>query len=250
MLLNGCYMEPCLVYMRESCRHLVMYPRGRPDSTKHVALYLTCTGSLPEEVVYFQLLIQNQDDEEKTCHRGSRITSCLESLPRTHISAHQTPIRVCANADLNRVFATSDWGHSKLLSTEALFDVNSGFVKDRELVVGVHISVMAAVGIAGHQLHLESASLPHSVCLQDHNKFEGQAAFPSPSMSEVFETHFDDASTCDVTVKGGATKIHAHKIVLIAQSAMFRAMFQVITALYYACCSYDHMCVATLYTQH
>ena len=70
-------------------------------------------------------------------------------------------------------------------------------------------------------------------------------------MSEVFETHFDDASTCDVIVKPGATKIHAHKIVLIAQSAMFRAMFQVITALCYACCSsYDHMCVATFYTQH
>lgn len=45
-------------------------------------------------------------------------------------------------------------------------------------------------------------------------------------MSDVFETHFNDASTCDITVKAGAIKIHAHKIVLIAQSALFRAMFQ------------------------
>ena len=48
-----------------------MYPRGRLGSTRHVAVYLTCTGSPPEGAVYFQLLIQNQDDEEKTYHKGS-----------------------------------------------------------------------------------------------------------------------------------------------------------------------------------
>ena len=58
-------------------------------------------------------------------------------------------MRVCANADFTTVFTATDWGHSKLLSTETLFDVNSGFMKERELVVGVHISVMAAVHSAG-----------------------------------------------------------------------------------------------------
>ena len=48
-------------------------------------------------------------------------------------------------------------------------------------------------------------------------------------MASVFQLHLDDASTSDVIVKAGEVKIHAHKIILIAHLALFRAMFQVNT---------------------
>ena len=46
-------------------------------------------------------------------------------------------------------------------------------------------------------------------------------------MSDVFKSYFNDAATCDVTVIADDIKISAHKVVLVAQSALFRAMFQV-----------------------
>jgi len=55
----------------------------------------------------------------------------------------------------------------------------------------------------------------------------GQATGASPSTPNVFQSYFNDASTSDITVKAGEVKIHAHKIALIAHSALFRAMFQV-----------------------
>lgn len=51
----------------------------------------------------------------------------------------------------------------------------------------------------------------------------------------MFKSHFDDASTCDITVRAGEVKFCAHKIVLIAQSALFRAMFQVREPSYCIC---------------
>ena len=47
-------------------------------------------------------------------------------------------------------------------------------------------------------------------------------------MPNVFQLHFNDASTSDIILQTGEVKIHAHKIVLIAHSALFRGMFQVI----------------------
>ncbi|KAL0019763.1 hypothetical protein WJX79_003398 [Trebouxia sp. C0005] len=72
----------------------------------------------------------------------------------------------------------------------------------QELIALVHISVIAA---------------------DDNTR---QATGASPSISNVFQSHFDDASTSDIIVKAGEVKIHAHKIVLIAHSALFRAIFQ------------------------
>ena len=46
-------------------------------------------------------------------------------------------------------------------------------------------------------------------------------------MPNVFQSHFN-ASTSVIIVKTGEVKIYAHKIVLIAHSALFRGMFQVI----------------------
>ncbi|DBA92437.1 TPA: protein modification by small protein conjugation [Trebouxia sp. C0004] len=50
-------------------------------------------------------------------------------------------------------------------------------------------------------------------------------ALPHP-MPNVFQLHFDDASTSEIIVKAGEVKIHAHRIVSIAHSALFRAMLQ------------------------
>ena len=48
-----------------------------------------------------------------------------------------------------------------------------------------------------------------------------------PSVTECFAPFYDDPETSDILVKAGDKEIHAHKIILSAQSALFRAMFQV-----------------------
>lgn len=40
-------------------------------------------------------------------------------------------------------------------------------------------------------------------------------------------TLFDDAASSDIAIKARDTTVHAHKIILAAQSPYFRAMFQV-----------------------
>ena len=42
-----------------------------------------------------------------------------------------------------------------------------------------------------------------------------------------FGPFFDDPSTSDIVVMAGEAKIHAHKIILSAQSTFFKGMFQV-----------------------
>lgn len=47
------------------------------------------------------------------------------------------------------------------------------------------------------------------------------------SLRTSFNCYFDDPVTGDVVLKAGDTSLHAHKIVLAAQSTLFKAMFQV-----------------------
>ena len=115
-----------------------------------------------------------------------------------------------------------------LTSGVFLFDTNSGFIKEQEVVVMVLMGTIAVVSSHNIKSNLECVSPSHSMRLQDDSRLNGQVAIPSPSMSAVFVSLFDEAaSTRDIIVKAGEVKIHAHKIVLIAQSALFRAMFQV-----------------------
>ena len=45
--------------------------------------------------------------------------------------------------------------------------------------------------------------------------------------ASLFGPFSDDSSTSDIVVMAEEAKIHAHKIVLSAQSSLFKAMFQV-----------------------
>ena len=47
------------------------------------------------------------------------------------------------------------------------------------------------------------------------------------SLNCSFNEHYNDTSLSDVILKAGACQVHAHKIILAAQSPSFKAMFQV-----------------------
>lgn len=119
------------------------------------------------------------------------------------------------------------WGYTNVLLSETLFDVESGFMTKNELAVGVHISLIAAVGVFETPTTCKVGPSVTITVPAGSQQASGASYVSQLIMSDVFETHFNDASTSDITVKTGETKIHAHKIILIAQSAVFKAMFQV-----------------------
>lgn len=47
------------------------------------------------------------------------------------------------------------------------------------------------------------------------------------SLLTSFDSFFNDSVTVNIVLKAGDTSLHAHKIVLAAQSTLFKAMFQV-----------------------
>ena len=47
------------------------------------------------------------------------------------------------------------------------------------------------------------------------------------SLNCSFNEHYNDTSLSDVILKAGDCQVHAHKIILAAQSPSFKAMFQV-----------------------
>ncbi len=55
------------------------------------------------------------------------------------------------------------------------------------------------------------------------------------SLNCSFIEHYNDASLSDVILKAGDCHVHAHKIVLAAQSPSFKAMFQVQLLVLIAC---------------
>lgn len=54
-----------------------------------------------------------------------------------------------------------------------------------------------------------------------------------------FGSFFDDSTTSDIVVMAGEANIHPHKIVLSAQSSLFKAMFQVMVNMLHL-----HLCAA------
>ncbi|DBB14603.1 TPA: RCC1 and BTB domain-containing protein 1 [Trebouxia sp. C0006] len=150
-----------------------LYPRGRTSCPGQVTMIVTCTGTQPEHAVNYQLVLQNQDNTEKSISR-----ECVRIMHRRRGRQHD------------------------MMSSETFYDIDKGFVKQHKLIAVVHISLIATANSTR------------------------QATGAFPSMPNVFQLHFNDASTSDIILQTGEVKIHAHKIVLIAHSALFRGMFQ------------------------
>lgn len=50
---------------------------------------------------------------------------------------------------MSRVFTIAGWGTPDLMSSDSLFDAEGGFLHDKEMVIGVHMSVMQMVRAPG-----------------------------------------------------------------------------------------------------
>ena len=61
---------PTAHYKIRLYRRLRLYPRGRATSPGQVIMTLTCTGTQPEHFVNYQLVLQNQDNTEKSVAIG------------------------------------------------------------------------------------------------------------------------------------------------------------------------------------
>ncbi|DBA72900.1 TPA: Galactose oxidase, central domain [Trebouxia sp. C0005] len=101
-------------------------------------------------------------------------------------------------AECSKVFNTG-WGNKNFLSSQSLFDTEQGFMQGQEMIVGVHISAI-------------EPAIKRQKRMQD--------------TAPQFGPFFDDPSTSDIVVMAGEAKIHAHKIILSAQSTFFKGMFQ------------------------
>ena len=82
-----------------------------------------------------------------------------------------------------------------------------------------------------HTLHYEAAIWQYGivdVCLVQ-GKDQQTNSLPSlnRSLNHSFIDYYNDASLSDVILKAGDCQVHAHKIILAAQSSSFKAMFQV-----------------------
>lgn len=158
------------------CSHLwklKIYPRGyQEDGPAHFAASLTCIGTPPNEKVTYQLWLQKHKDPAKTAARGS------ERL----------------------MVQGASYGYPHLASHEQVFEPDNGFLREKTITMGVHISLIA--------------------------KEDAETCPEYPSVTKCFAPFYDDPETSDILVKAGDKEIHAHKIILSAQSALFGAMFQ------------------------
>ncbi|KAA6422509.1 MAG: hypothetical protein FRX49_07684 [Trebouxia sp. A1-2] len=112
---------------------------------------------------------------------------------------NQTDVQMSASYECSKVFNTG-WGNKNFLSSQSLFDTEQGFMQGQEMIVGVHISAI-------------EPAIKRRKRMQD--------------TAPQFGPFFDDPSTSDIVVMAGEAKIHAHKIILSAQSTFFKGMFQV-----------------------
>ncbi|DBA72901.1 TPA: Galactose oxidase, central domain, variant 2 [Trebouxia sp. C0005] len=111
---------------------------------------------------------------------------------------NQTDVQMSASYECSKVFNTG-WGNKNFLSSQSLFDTEQGFMQGQEMIVGVHISAI-------------EPAIKRQKRMQD--------------TAPQFGPFFDDPSTSDIVVMAGEAKIHAHKIILSAQSTFFKGMFQ------------------------
>lgn len=155
------------------CSHLwrlKFYPKGRDSSD--LRIFLLCIGQQPAKEVSYQLWLQNHEHPDRTIsHECRRIMlagrSSCPKIPRGRI-----------------------------------FDTQEGFLQDKALTLGVHLSVIV-------QDTTMAVNPPLNPCL-----------------TTCLIPYLDDSATADILVTAGSTRIHAHKMLLSAQSALFKAMFQ------------------------
>ncbi|KAL3161686.1 hypothetical protein ABBQ38_008785 [Trebouxia sp. C0009 RCD-2024] len=97
-------------------------------------------------------------------------------------------------------------GYVQFIPMLTALDPKAGYLGEGHLTIGVHIclSVTNMVDVPGAQLR---HTLGSALC-------------------NNLRALFDDPITSDVAITAGETTIHAHKLVLAAQSLSFNAMFQ------------------------
>ncbi len=92
------------------------------------------------------------------------------------------------------------------------------------------------------RVHLQSGSvaLLTSGCLsQGNEQHQNPSAVLNCSLNHSFADLYNNTLLSDVTLKAGDCQVHAHKIILAAQSPSFKAMFQVqLPAQYHQCCCF------------
>lgn len=104
----------------------------------------------------------------------------------------------------------SSWGCPGFLMRDKASSPAAGFIQNGSLLVGVNISLPH---------HKDQLHLSHN-CSMD-NTFKLQS-----TLCDGIKTIYEDDQMSDFTIKAGDTVIHAHKVVLAAHSASFKAMFQ------------------------
>ena len=108
----------------------------------------------------------------------------------------------------------------------------AGYLKDGQLTVGVHLSLPVTHAVNSGSL----AFLPYVFCMCHFPKplqlqVDPPVAKAGDALHSALCTNiaalFDDPVSSDVEIKAGDTTVHAHKLILIASSPAFKAMFQV-----------------------
>jgi len=103
-------------------------------------------------------------------------------------------------------------------------------ISDAHLCWG--ISAYTKLVACNHTLQLHDKAAIWQYGIADICLFQGKDQTDLPpnlnrSLSHSFTEHYNDTSLSDVIFKAGDCQVHAHKIILAAQSPSFEAMFQV-----------------------
>ncbi len=96
--------------------------------------------------------------------------------------------------------------------------------------IGVSALITTRLVACNHTLHHKAAIWQHGIA--DICLFQGKDQTNLPpnlnrSLNHSFTEHYNDTSLSDVILKAGDCRVHAHKVIVAAQSPSFKAMFQV-----------------------